>query len=110
LETNVLISNAYAQTAAAGSMDIMSFLPFILMFAVLYFLMIRPQQKKAKEHKALLEALSKGDEVVTQSGMAGRITRVGDEFVGIEIAENVEVKMQKGAIVAVLVKGTLKSL
>jgi preprotein translocase subunit YajC len=91
-------------------MDIMSFLPIILMFAVLYFLMIRPQQKKAKEHKALLEALSRGDEVVTQSGMAGRVTRVGDEFVGIEIAENVEIRMQKGAVTAVLVKGTLKSL
>jgi preprotein translocase subunit YajC len=107
----VLISNAYAQTAAAGgAMDIMSILPIILMFAVLYFLMIRPQQKKAKEHKALLEALSKGDEVVTQTGMLGRITKVGDEFVNVEIAENVEIKMQKGAIAAVLVKGTLKNL
>ena len=105
------ISNAYAQTLAAGPMDsIMSFLPFVLMFAVLYFLMIRPQQKKAKEHKTLLEALSRGDEVVTQSGMAGRITRVGDEFVGIEIAENVEIRMQKGAVSAVLVKGSLKNL
>jgi preprotein translocase subunit YajC len=107
----VLISNAYAQTAAAGgAMDIMSFLPIILMFAVLYFLMIRPQQKKAKEHKALIEALSKGDEVVTQSGMAGRIAKVGDEFVTIEIAENVEIKMQKGAVVVGLIKGTLKNL
>jgi preprotein translocase subunit YajC len=107
----VLISNAYAQTAAAGgAMDIMGFLPIILMIAVFYFLMIRPQQKKAKEHKALLEALSKGDEVVTQTGMLGRITKVGDEFVTVEIAENVEIKMQKGAIAAVLVKGTLKNL
>lgn len=106
----MLISNAYAQAAPAGAMDIMSFLPIILMFAVLYFLMIRPQQKKAKEHKALLEALSKGDEVVTQTGMAGRITRVGEEFVTVEIAENVEIKMQKGAVSAVLVKGTLKNL
>ncbi|MDR3221094.1 MAG: preprotein translocase subunit YajC [Candidatus Accumulibacter sp.] len=107
----MLISNAYAQTAAAGgAMDIMGFLPIILMIAVFYFLMIRPQQKKAKEHKALLEALSKGDEVVTQTGMLGRITKVGDEFVTVEIAENVEIKMQKGAIAAVLVKGTLKNL
>lgn len=106
----MLISNAYAQTAAAGSMSITDILPFVLMFAAFYFLAIRPQQKKAKEHKTLLEALSKGDEVVTQSGMAGRVTRVGDEFVGIEIAENVEIKMQKGAISAVLLKGTLKSL
>jgi preprotein translocase subunit YajC len=107
----VLISNAYAQAAApSGGFDIMSFLPIILMFAVLYYLMIRPQQKKAKEHKALLEALSKGDEVVTQTGMAGRVTRVGDEFISVEIAENVEIKMQKGAVSAVLVKGTLKNL
>jgi preprotein translocase subunit YajC len=106
----VLISNAYAQGAPAGSMDIMSFLPIILMFAVLYFLMIRPQQKKAKEHRALLEALAKGDEVVTNSGIAGRITKVGDEFLTVEIAENVQIRMQKGAVVVVLPKGSLKNL
>jgi len=108
----VLISNAYAQTAAAaGPMEsVMQFLPIILMFVVLYFLMIRPQQKKAKEHKALLEALGKGDEVVTQSGMVGRITKVSEDFVTVEIAANVEVQMQKPSIVVVLPKGTLKSL
>jgi len=108
----VLISNAYAQTAAAaGPMDsIMQFLPIILMFAVLYFLMVRPQMKKAKDHKALLEALSKGDEVVTQGGLAGRITKVGDDFISIAIADNVEIQMQKGAITLVLPKGTLKNL
>ena len=108
----MLISNAYAQTAAAaGPMEsAMQFLPIILMFVVLYFLMIRPQQKKAKEHKSLLEALSKGDEVVTASGMAGRVTKVGDDFVTIEIAANVEVQMQKPAISVVLPKGTLKNL
>ena len=107
----MLISNAYAQTAAAGPMDgVMQFLPIILMFVVLYFLMIHPQQKKAKEHKSLLEALSKGDEVVTASGMAGRVTKVGDDFVTIEIAANVEVQMQKPAISVVLPKGTLKNL
>jgi preprotein translocase subunit YajC len=108
----VLISNAYAQTAAAagGAMDVMSFLPIILMFAALYFLMIRPQQKKAKEHKALLEALSKGDEVVTQTGMAGRITKVGEDFVTVEIAANVEIQIQKPAIGVILPKGTLKNL
>ncbi|MFT3963187.1 MAG: preprotein translocase subunit YajC [Propionivibrio sp.] len=107
----MLISNAYAQTAAAGPLDgAMQFLPIILMFVVLYFLMIRPQQKKAKEHKALLEALSKGDEVVTTSGMAGRVTKVGDDFVTIEIAANVEVQMQKPAIAVVLPKGTLKNM
>ena len=107
----MLISNAYAQTAAAGPMEsVMQFLPIILMFVVLYFLMIRPQQKKAKEHKALIEALGKGDEVVTASGMAGRITKVGDDFVTIEIATGVEVQMQKPAIAVVLPKGTLKNL
>ena len=108
----MLISNAYAQTAAAaGPMDsVMQFLPIILMFVVLYFLMIRPQQKKAKEHKALLEALSKGDEVITQSGMVGRISKVGDDFVTVEIAENVEIQMQKPAIITVLPKGTIKNL
>ena len=108
----MLISNAYAQTAAAaGPMEsVMQFLPIILMLVVLYFLMIRPQQKKAKEHKALLEALGKGDEVVTQSGMVGRITKVSDDFVTVEIAANVEVQMQKPSIVVVLPKGTLKSL
>ena len=109
----MLISNAYAQTAAAaaGPMDsIMQFLPIILMFVVLYFMMIRPQMKKAKEHKALLEALSKGDEVVTGGGMAGRITKVGDDFVSVEIAEKVEIQIQKPSIAVVLPKGTLKNL
>ena len=108
----MLISNAYAQTAAAaGPMDsIMQFLPIILMFVVLYFLMVRPQMKKAKEHKSLLDALSKGDEVVTQGGLAGRITKVGDDFVSISIADNVEIQMQKPAITLVLPKGTLKNL
>jgi preprotein translocase subunit YajC len=109
----VLISNAHAQAAAAaaGPMDsVMQFLPIVLMFAVLYFLMVRPQMKKAKDHKALLEALSKGDEVVTQGGLAGRITKVGDDFISIAIAENVEIQMQKGAISLVLPKGTLKNL
>ena len=107
----MLISNAYAQAAAGGPMEsAMQFLPIILMFVVLYFLMIRPQQKKAKEHKALLEGLGKGDEVVTASGMVGRITKVGDDFVTIEIAANVEIQMQKPSIAVVLPKGTLKSL
>ncbi len=109
----MLISNAYAQTAAAaaGPMDsVMQFLPIILMFAVLYFLMVRPQMKKAKEHKALIEGLGKGDEIVTQGGMAGRVTRVGDDFITVEIAEKVEIQIQKPAIALVLPKGTLKNL
>jgi len=109
----MLISNAYAQTAAAaaGPMDsITQFLPIILMFVVIYFMMIRPQQKKTKEHKALIEALSKGDEVMTLSGIAGRITKVSDDFVSVAIAENVEVQMQKIAVAMVLPKGTIKNL
>lgn len=108
----MLISNAFAQTAAAaGPMDSLSqFLPIILMFVVLYFLMVRPQMKKAKEHKALLAGISKGDEVVTQGGLAGRVTKVGDDFVTIAIADNVEIQMQKPAITLVLPKGTLKNL
>lgn len=110
----MLISNAYAQAAtatAAGPFDnVAQFLPIILMFIVLYFVMIRPQQKKAKEHKAMLDAVGKGDEVVTQGGLAGRVTKVGDDYITLEIAANVEVQMQKGSIGLVLPKGTLKSL
>jgi len=108
----VLISTAHAQTAAAAdpSGGLMQMLPIVLMFVVLYFLMVRPQMKRAKEHKALLEALAKGDEVVTQGGIAGRIVKVGDNYVAVEIADNVEIQVQKAAITLVLPKGTLKSL
>jgi preprotein translocase subunit YajC len=88
----------------------MQLLPMILMFVVLWFLMIRPQMKKAKDHKALIEALAKGDEVVTGGGMVGRITKVGDGYVNVEIAEGTEVLVQKQAVALVLPKGTLKSL
>lgn len=109
----MLISSAFAQQAA-GAADptggLMQFLPIILMFAVLWFLMIRPQQKKAKEHKAMLDALSKGDEVVTGGGIAGRVVKVGENFVAVELADGVEVQVQKPAISLVLPKGTLKAL
>ena len=107
----MLISSAYAQTAAAADPTggLMQMLPIVAMFAVLYFLMVRPQMKKAKEHKLLLEALAKGDEVVTQGGLTGRVTKISDNFVGVEIANNVEVQMQKSAISLVLPKGTLKN-
>ena len=108
----MLISSAYAQAAGAaepaGSM--MQFLPLILMFVVLWFLMIRPQQKRAKEHKAMLEAMTKGDEVVTGGGIAGRVAKVGENYVSVEIAEGVEVQVQKPAIALTLPKGTLKAL
>jgi preprotein translocase subunit YajC len=108
----VLISNAYAQTAGAAADPMGGFmgLPFIiLMFVLMYFMIIRPQQKRAKEHKSVLEALQKGDEVVTNGGLAGKVVNVGDVYVRIEIAANTEVLVQKPAIASVLPKGTLKS-
>ena len=109
----MLISNAYAQ-AAAGAQDptggLMGLMPLILMFVVLWFLMIRPQMKRAKEHKAMVEALGKGDEVVTQGGIAGRITEISDTYVHLEIAEKTSILVQKQAITTVLPKGTLKTL
>ena len=109
----MLISPAYAQAAGAAADPtggIMGFLPIILMFVVLWFLMIRPQMKRAKEHKAMVEALAKGDEVVTQGGVAGRIVKVGDNFVSVEVAPNVEITLQRQAVSTVLPKGTLKAL
>ncbi len=110
----MLISNAYAQAGAPAAADptggLMGLLPIILMFVVLWFLMIRPQMKRAKEHKAMVEALSKGDEVVIQGGLAGRITKVGESYLQLEIAANVEVPVQKQAVQTVLPKGTLKTL
>ena len=106
----MLISNAYAQAAGGAEGQLLGFLPIILMFVVLYFMMIRPQMKKAKEHKAMIDALAKGDEVVTSGGIAGKITQVGDSYVGIEVAENVQIQVQRPAVAMVLPKGTLKSL
>jgi preprotein translocase subunit YajC len=88
----------------------MQILPMILMFVVLWFLMIRPQMKKAKEHKALIAAIAKGDEVVTGGGLVGKVVKVGDSYITLEIAEGTEVVVQKPAIGLVLPKGTLKSL
>ena len=107
----MFMSNAYAQAAgpAGAGGGLMSFLPIILMFVVLYFLMIRPQMKRAKEHRALLAGLSKGDEVIMAGGIAGRVEELGESFVGIEIADGVKIKVQKNAITAVLPKGSLKS-
>ncbi len=108
----MLISNAYAQTAGATADPtggIMGLLPLILMFGILWFLMIRPQMKKAKEHKAILESLQKGDEVMTQGGVAGKVASVGESYVRVEIADGVEVLVQKAAVATVLPKGTLKS-
>ena len=108
-----MISVAHAQTAAAAADPtggFMQLLPMILMFVVLWFLMIRPQMKKAKDHKALIAALAKGDEVVTQGGILGRIVKVDENYATVEIAAGTEVVVQKPAIGLVLPKGTLKSL
>ncbi len=107
----MLISNAYAQAAGAAdpSGGLMGLLPLLLMFAVLYFVMIRPQMKRAKEHKGMVEALAKGDEVIF-AGVIGRITSVGDTYCEVEVAENVVLKIQKLAVANVLPKGTLKSI
>jgi preprotein translocase subunit YajC len=112
----VFISSAYAQTAAApaaGGGDLSSLLtgqlPFlILMFAVLYFVMIRPQMKRQKEHKAMIDALAKGDEVATAGGIIGKVTKLGDSLLAVEIASGVEVQVQRSAVVQVLPKGTIK--
>lgn len=113
----MFISDAYAQAApaAGGPMDsLLGMAPIVLMFIVLWFLMIRPQMKKAKEHQKMVTELQKGDEVVTQGGVAGRIVKVGENFVTVEVASvkdaPVEVAVQKQAIGAVLPKGTLKAL
>nr|WP_301542694.1 preprotein translocase subunit YajC [Cupriavidus basilensis] len=88
----------------------MSFLPIILMFAVLWFIMIRPQMKRQKESKAMLEALAKNDEVVTAGGILGRVTKVNEQYVTVEIATGTEITVQKSAVTTVLPKGSLKSL
>lgn len=108
----MLISNAWAQAPAATDPTggLMGMLPILLMFVVLYFLMIRPQMKRAKEHKSMVDALSKGDEVVTQGGMAGKIIKVGEAYVQLEIAPNVEIAVQKQAVATLLPKGTLKAI
>jgi preprotein translocase subunit YajC len=111
----VFISQAFAQTttgAAAGADSMLGslgqFLPLALMFVVLYFVMLRPQMKKQKEHKAMLEALAKGDEVVIGGGVIGRVAKLGETFVHVEVSSGVELQVQRGAVIQVLPKGTFK--
>lgn len=112
----MLISPAFAQTAAAGSPEngLLSFLPLLFMFVIMYFLMIRPQIKKQKEHKTLLDSLQKGDEVIAGGGLLGRISKISDSYVTLEVAslgdKPVEVNVQRSAVAVVLPKGTLKSI
>ena len=110
-----VIAPAHAQAAgqaAPGGLfggGLLGMLPMSAIIGVMYFLMIRPQMKRAKEHKAMLEKLSRGDEVLTNGGVAGTVTDLGDNFITVEIADNVRIRVQKGAIANVLPKGTLKS-
>ena len=109
----MFIPEAFAQTAPAAGADsafggLGSMLPLILMFVVLYFVMIRPQMKRQKEHKAMIDALAKGDEVVTGGGMVGRVSKMGESYLHVEVANGVEIQVQRGAIVQVLPKGTFK--
>ena len=111
----MFISSAIAQTAPAAAASggdmtstLTSMLPLVLMFVVLYFVMIRPQMKKAKEHKAMVDSLAKGDEVATAGGILGKVTKIGDSFIGLEIAGGVEVQLQRSAVVQVLPKGSIK--
>ena len=111
----MFISSAFAQTApaaaAAGSdlqSSLMSMLPLVLMFVVLYFVMIRPQMKKQKEHRSMIEALAKGDEIATAGGLLGKVVKLGDSHLTLEIATGVEVQLQRSAVVQVLPKGSIK--
>jgi preprotein translocase subunit YajC len=114
----MLISNAYAQAAQGAAQDpsggLMGLLPIVLMFIVLWFLMIRPQMKKAKEHQKMVGELAKGDEVVTQGGIVGKITKVGENYLTVEVGtlkdSPVEVQIQKNAVGALLPKGSIKNL
>ncbi|MGE4369593.1 MAG: preprotein translocase subunit YajC [Burkholderiaceae bacterium] len=108
------LSLVTAQAAAGGENALMGMLPIILMFVILYFLMIRPQMKRQKEHRNMVAALAKGDEVITGGGLLGKITKVSDNYVTIEVSsladKPVEVLVQRTAVTSVLPKGTIKTL
>ena len=107
----MFISSAFAQTAAAGGdmqSSLMSMLPLVLMFVVLYFVMIRPQMKKQKEHKSMIDSLAKGDEVATAGGVLGKVAKLGDSYLSLEVATGVELQVQRSAVVQVLPKGSIK--
>ena len=104
------ISDAMAQGAETGGGTLELILPLLLMFGIFYFLLIRPQQKKAKEHKNMVGALGKGDEIITNGGLLAKITDVDENFLTCQIADKVEVKIQRHAVTSVLPKGTIKNL
>jgi len=102
------ISNAYAQTESAGG-GLLGLMPLILIFVIFYFMLIRPQMKRAKQHKELVSQLAKGDEVVTNGGLLGKITKVDESFVTLKVSDGVEVRLQRHAVASVMPKGTVKS-
>ncbi|MDP1680707.1 MAG: preprotein translocase subunit YajC [Burkholderiales bacterium] len=104
-----MISNAYAAPAAGAQDPIMGLLPFVVIFVLFYFMLIRPQMKRAKEQKKMIEALQKGDEVITTGGVLGKITKVSDQYMSLEIADNVVIQVQKATVQTLLPKGTMKS-
>lgn len=106
----MLINEAWAQAGAPPGADIWSMVPIILMFVVLYFIMIRPQMKRAKEHKAMVDALQKGDEVIAAGGVVGKVSKLSDNYVSMNIADNVEIQVQRSAVMLVLPKGTIKNI
>lgn len=105
----MFISNAYAAAGSAAT-DIMSFLPLVVIFVLFFFMIIRPQMKQAKEQRNMIAALQKGDEIVTSGGIVGKVTKVTEAFVTVEIAANTEITVQKQAIQTALPKGTIKSI
>ena len=108
--SNLFISNAYAADAApAQGGGVFQFLPLLILIVVFYVLILRPQQQRAKEQKAMIDALQKGDEIVTSGGLMGRVQKVGDNSLGIEIAENIVVQIQRSSVQSVLPKGTIKN-
>ena len=106
----MLISPAFAHGVTGGDAGWAGLLPIVLMFVLLYFMMIRPQMKRAKEHKSMTEALQKGDEVVTTGGLLGKITKVSDAYITLEVASGIEINVQRPAVQTLLPKGTLKSI
>lgn len=108
---NLLISDAYAQTAApSGGAGAMQFLPLFVLVLVFYFLILRPQQKRAKEQKAMIDALQKGDEIVAAGGLVGRVAKVDANYISVEVAEGTNILVQKSSVTTVLPKGTIKSI
>lgn len=110
----MLIGEVWAQSVGpaqpAQGFDFMTFMPLIILMAVFYFILIRPQMKRTKEHKAMLEALQKGDEIVAAGGLVGRVTKLDDNYITMQVANGVEVRVQRSSLQLVLPKGTIKNI